>query len=110
DGLIDEGCGTTSTDSGLTDLDGDGFTTDDCDDNDPTVHPGAEDLCDDGLDQDCDGMDAHCGGTTTDDTGLVDDGDDDGDLGGIGCTGTGRSYAVVAALPLLLLGRRRRSR
>ncbi len=40
----------------LTDLDGDGFTPagGDCNDNDPTRYPGAEELCD-GVDQDCDG-------------------------------------------------------
>ncbi|MEQ1506335.1 MAG: putative metal-binding motif-containing protein [Myxococcota bacterium] len=31
----------------------------DCDDDDPTVHPGAEDVCDDGVDQDCDGRDCN---------------------------------------------------
>ncbi|MDC0722857.1 CotH kinase family protein [Nannocystis bainbridge] len=39
------------------DLDGDGFSacTDDCDDNDPDVHPGAQEACD--LDDDdCDGV------------------------------------------------------
>ncbi len=39
-----------------TDRDGDGYLTSDgdCDDNDPTVHPDAAELCD-GLDNDCDG-------------------------------------------------------
>ncbi|MBZ5710212.1 CotH kinase family protein [Nannocystis pusilla] len=39
------------------DVDGDGFSacTDDCDDNDPAVHPGAQEVCD--LDDDnCDGI------------------------------------------------------
>ena len=39
------------------DLDGDGYTEcqGDCDESDDSTHPGALDLCDDGLDNDCDG-------------------------------------------------------
>jgi hypothetical protein len=40
------------------DEDGDGFTSDDCAPRDPRIHPGAADICGDGIDQDCDGMDA----------------------------------------------------
>ena len=52
DGMIDEGF----------DEDNDGWTTcdGDCDDADPDVNPGAFDYCDDGIDQDCDGVDASC--------------------------------------------------
>ena len=42
--------------TGDVDADGDGYTPDqgDCDDGDPDVHPGAEDLCGDNVDSDCD--------------------------------------------------------
>ncbi len=32
----------------------------DCDDTDPDTYPGAPDLCEDGIDQDCDGVDRTC--------------------------------------------------
>jgi hypothetical protein len=40
------------------DADKDGYPAGfDCDDNNPTVHPGAKEICADGKDQDCDGRD-----------------------------------------------------
>ena len=46
---------------GPVDADGDGHNTSvDCDDSDPTIHPGASDPCGDGVDQNCDGNDV-CG-------------------------------------------------
>ena len=65
----------------LDDVDGDGYTTcdDDCHDWDSTVHPGAEEICGDMVDNDCDGsaedvdadgdgyLDVECDGLDCDD-------------------------------------------
>ena len=42
------------------DADGDGARSNDCAPRDPAIHPGAVDLCGNGLDEDCDGGDARC--------------------------------------------------
>ena len=55
------------------DNDEDGYTENegDCDDSSADVHPGADDICGDGIDQDCSGSDLFCAGSL--------DADDDGD-------------------------------
>ena len=42
-------------DGGAQDRDGDGYTTDDCDDDNPDVNPGTVETCN-GIDDDCDGL------------------------------------------------------
>lgn len=42
--------------AGTVDRDGDGYACMDCDDADPAMHPGAEEVCGDGRDQDCSGL------------------------------------------------------
>lgn len=76
-----------------TDEDGDGYDAvdscaggTDCDDSDPSVHPDAEDVCGNGVDEDCSGSDATCGDVGPD-TGSCTDNDNDGYGEEGGCMG-----------------------
>ncbi|HUU03901.1 MAG TPA: S8 family serine peptidase [Myxococcota bacterium] len=86
------------------DTDGDGYASvpcgDDCNDASDTVHPGADEICDDGIDNDCDGAT---------DEGCQDNGQTEG--GGCGCTtDTNRNFSALwlGLLGLLLTIKRKK--
>jgi hypothetical protein len=71
------------------DYDADGYTSqscggDDCNDENPDIHPSADDVANDGIDQDCDGVDytVNCDQDGDGHDALVCGGDDCNDLDG----------------------------
>ena len=88
-GGTDSGAGETGN---VTDLDNDGFNADeDCDDSDPEINPAADEICNDGLDNDCDGGLGPCeisSGSLTDSAAIF-TGVQSEDYSGVGLTSLG---------------------
>jgi hypothetical protein len=71
----------SGTDSGSSTTDADGdlvYDAADCAPNDSTIHPYADEVCGDGIDQNCDGVDDPC---PVEDTGADDTGSEPADTG-----------------------------
>jgi MYXO-CTERM domain-containing protein len=105
------GCDAGACIGSSSDVDGDGFSTDDCDDGDPAVYPGATEICANGIDDDCYGGDWLCDvdGAAHPDAG-VGPGGVRGTSGGCSASAgrSGSSGWIAIALVALVVARRRR--
>lgn len=91
-------------DSRGVDGDGDGYNElGDCNDDDPSINPGAREQCDNNVDDDCDGAidETDCGPEGVGDGGVGGGGGDN--AGGCGCRAGSEAALPLAALLLLLL-------
>ncbi|MDP8257437.1 MAG: C25 family cysteine peptidase [Candidatus Alcyoniella australis] len=87
DGIDNDCDGAPGADEVDLDLDGFMVCQDDCDDGDAAINPDADEVCDDGVDNNCNGeIDEGCGDDDDDDSGDDDvGGDDDDDDDSCGC-------------------------
>ncbi len=92
----DTACPGETTPGGNNDQDCDGYAAavTDCDDGDPSIHPGAAEVCEDGIDQDCDGIDLACPDTGGGETGETADTAESGDSGETEDTGSSGTTAI----------------
>ncbi len=75
-GQVNEGLTFDADADGYTSIGSCGGTADDCNDNNATVHPGAAEICGDGIDQDCVGGDLSCLDVDNDGDGQTENGGD----------------------------------
>jgi cysteine-rich repeat protein len=66
DGQVDEGLTFDSDGDGYSSLNSCLGTRNDCNDENASINPGAIEICGNGVDENCDGSDAPCGGQCTD--------------------------------------------